>query len=77
MGLCVSSVSSEIHSESNGGTVRHHNAIYCVAETRVVLPNGAQGSIGSVYSKTGSKGLNQDSAILYQVRIVGRNPGGT
>ncbi|OWM63442.1 probable protein phosphatase 2C 72 [Punica granatum] len=68
MGLCVSSpVSSEIHNnESTDQEIFHENAIYCEAEGKIHLPNGTQGMVGSVYSRTGSKGLNQDSAILYQ-----------
>ncbi|KAK4745546.1 hypothetical protein SAY87_011858 [Trapa incisa] len=67
MGLCLSSVSSVVHTESNEKeNILHQNAIYCEARNQIVLPNGAQGSIGSVYSRTGSKGLNQDAGILYQ-----------
>ncbi|KAK4787135.1 hypothetical protein SAY86_010968 [Trapa natans] len=67
MGLCLSSVSSEVHRENNEKeNTFHQNAVYCEAQSQTVIPNGAQSSIGSVYSRTGSKGLNQDSGILYQ-----------
>ncbi|KAK7813364.1 hypothetical protein CFP56_005385 [Quercus suber] len=54
MGICISVASKEIHDAEDG----HEN------ENNV--SNGALG-LGSLYSKQGSKGLNQDAAILYQV----------
>ncbi|KAK4353338.1 hypothetical protein RND71_028856 [Anisodus tanguticus] len=58
MGICISTASHEIH------------AVYFANENVVHYQdnnNGAYGNqqVGSVYSQQGSKGLNQDSAILY------------
>ncbi|CAK9161860.1 unnamed protein product [Ilex paraguariensis] len=58
MGICISIVSSEIHETDYG----HENAVY-YEETNSF--NETQ-RIGSVYSQQGSKGSNQDAAILYQ-----------
>ncbi|CAI9755700.1 unnamed protein product [Fraxinus pennsylvanica] len=57
MGICAS-VASEIHDDAYG----QENAVYYreIGDT-----NGVQ-VIGSTYSNPGSKGLNQDSAILFQ-----------
>ncbi|CAI9784882.1 unnamed protein product [Fraxinus pennsylvanica] len=57
MGICAS-VASEIHDDAYG----QENAVYC---TEIGNTNGVQ-VIGSTYSHPGSKGLNQDSAILIQ-----------
>lgn len=63
MGLCVSVASSDqIHNAESEHS--HDNA--------VLLLNPQNDSttglhVCSVYSKAGSKGLNQDSAVLYQV----------
>ncbi|KAI3468147.1 hypothetical protein Pfo_024810 [Paulownia fortunei] len=59
MGICASSSSSVIHDDTYG----HENAAYYTG-----ISTNANGSprIGSTYSHTGSKGLNQDSAILFQ-----------
>lgn len=59
MGICAS-VASEIHDEAYG----QENAVYY---TETGNTNGVQVN-GSTYSHPGSKGLNQDSAILIQVR---------
>ncbi|KAF3447506.1 hypothetical protein FNV43_RR12692 [Rhamnella rubrinervis] len=58
MGICISVASSEIHKAEDG----YENAIFFQQK------NDSKGiqRVGSVYSKEGSKGLNQDSAILYQ-----------
>ncbi|XP_073129460.1 probable protein phosphatase 2C 72 [Henckelia pumila] len=58
MGICASVSSSEIHDDSYGdeNSVYHRKVSTC--------KNGSQ--IGSTHSHAGSKGLNQDSAILYQ-----------
>ncbi|KAG8375647.1 hypothetical protein BUALT_Bualt10G0122000 [Buddleja alternifolia] len=61
MGICASiSSSSEIHDDTYG----NENAVFYrgIYNTN---PNASQ-RIGSTYSHAGSKGLNQDSAILYQ-----------
>lgn len=60
MGICVSTVaSSDIQRIEDG----HENAIFFADRnySDEIL------RLGSVYSKEGSKGLNQDAAILYQV----------
>lgn len=59
MGICISVASSEIHKVEDG----HENAIFFQQRN----DSKAIQRVGSVYSKEGSKGLNQDSAILYQV----------
>lgn len=58
MGICAS-IASEIHDDAYG----QENAVYYreIGDT-----NGVR-VIGSTYSHPGSKGFNQDSAILYQV----------
>lgn len=63
MGNCAStssSSSSVIHDDSYG----HENAVY-YKETVAANTN----RIGSTYSHAGAKGLNQDSAILFQVLL--------
>ncbi|KAL2544967.1 putative protein phosphatase 2C 72 [Forsythia ovata] len=57
MGICAS-VASEIHDDAYG----QENAVYY---REIGNTNGVQ-VIGSTYSHPGSKGLNQDSAILFQ-----------
>ncbi|XP_016507715.2 putative protein phosphatase 2C 72 [Nicotiana tabacum] len=57
MGICISSESFEIHAINYG----HANLVHYEDNNN----NGYQ-QIGSVYSQQGCKGLNQDSAILYQ-----------
>ncbi|KAE8664389.1 hypothetical protein F3Y22_tig00112800pilonHSYRG00104 [Hibiscus syriacus] len=61
MGICISVASSEIHDEAE----EHYSL-----ENVVYLPEniGSFGiqRLGSLYSKQGSKGLDQDAAILYQ-----------
>ncbi|KAJ8759794.1 hypothetical protein K2173_009895 [Erythroxylum novogranatense] len=57
MGICISSASSGIHQAEDG----FENVAY-LQET--IAYNGVQ-KIGSLYSKVGSKGLNQDAASLY------------
>lgn len=58
MGICIS-CSASGHKIQDG----NENAMFFRKNSDVF---GAQ-SHGSLYSKEGSKGLNQDSAILYQV----------
>ncbi|XP_050213804.1 probable protein phosphatase 2C 72 [Mercurialis annua] len=55
MGICSSSASSVIHQAEDG----HENG--SLGDN--IVFNGVDG-LGSVYSKVGSKGLNQDAAIL-------------
>ncbi|OIT38032.1 PREDICTED: probable protein phosphatase 2C 72 [Nicotiana attenuata] len=57
MGICISSESFGVHAIDYG----HENVVQYEDNNN----NGYQ-QIGSVYSHQGSKGLNQDSAILYQ-----------
>ncbi|KAK8980206.1 hypothetical protein V6N11_061420 [Hibiscus sabdariffa] len=59
MGICISLSSSEIHEADD-----------CHQDNLLFLPEnvsslGIQG-LGSLYTKQGSKGLNQDAAIFYQ-----------
>ncbi|PIN16846.1 Serine/threonine protein phosphatase [Handroanthus impetiginosus] len=61
MGICASiNSSSEIHDDTYG----QENAVYY----RGIIANIADESqlIGSTYSHAGSKGLNQDSALLFE-----------
>ncbi|KAL5558754.1 hypothetical protein UlMin_034965 [Ulmus minor] len=60
MGICISRASSEIHNAESAG---HENAVLFLEDQ--IVSSGTQ-RLASVYSKEGSKGLNQDSAILYQ-----------
>lgn len=62
MGICISVGSSQIHKVEDS----HENAIFYQQSANDSI--GTQ-RLGSVYSKEGSKGLNQDAAILYQVHI--------
>ncbi|KAH7523795.1 hypothetical protein FEM48_Zijuj06G0050000 [Ziziphus jujuba var. spinosa] len=59
MGICISLASSQIHKVEDS----HENAIFFQQNKND--SNGTQ-RLSSVYSKEGSKGLNQDAAILYQ-----------
>ncbi|CAI9093645.1 OLC1v1029198C1 [Oldenlandia corymbosa var. corymbosa] len=59
MGSCISTASSEIHSVHHG----HENVAYYENSD---YANDSQVRIGSIHSHQGSKGLNQDAAILYQ-----------
>ncbi|KHG13132.1 hypothetical protein F383_17183 [Gossypium arboreum] len=58
MGICISIASSEIHDQAEDQHHFHENVLY-FTET---IPH----THGSLYSKQGTKGLNQDAAILYQ-----------
>ncbi|XP_022865422.1 probable protein phosphatase 2C 72 [Olea europaea var. sylvestris] len=57
MGICAS-IASEIHDDAYG----QENAVYY----REIGDTNGVHVIGSTYSHPGSKGFNQDSAILYQ-----------
>lgn len=59
MGICISSASFEIHVVDFG----NENVVH-YKDNNII---GCQQAIGSVFSQQGNKGLNQDSAILYQV----------
>ncbi|KAL0323776.1 UNVERIFIED_CONTAM: putative protein phosphatase 2C 72 [Sesamum calycinum] len=59
MGICASISSSVMHDDTYG----HENAVYYRG---LSLNANESQRIGSTYSHTGSKGLNQDSAILFQ-----------
>ncbi|XVE97645.1 hypothetical protein REPUB_Repub03eG0036600 [Reevesia pubescens] len=59
MGICISVASSEIHEAE----AHCQEKVLYLAEN--IASIGIQG-LGSFYSKQGSKGLNQDTAILYQ-----------
>ncbi|XP_039043234.1 probable protein phosphatase 2C 72 [Hibiscus syriacus] len=61
MGICISIASSEIHDEAEEHNC-HENVLYSPEN---IGSFGVQ-RLGSLYSKQGSKGLNQDAAILYQ-----------
>ncbi|PON86180.1 Protein phosphatase [Trema orientale] len=66
MGICISKASSEIHNaDSEHG---HENAVIFFDPQN---DSTQHQSLSSVYSREGSKGLNQDSAILYQGFGVG------
>ncbi|KAK4340741.1 hypothetical protein RND71_039242 [Anisodus tanguticus] len=56
MGICISTASYEIHAVDFG----NENVVHYQDN------NNEYQQVGSVYSQQGSKGLNQDSAILYQ-----------
>ncbi|XP_042966202.1 probable protein phosphatase 2C 72 [Carya illinoinensis] len=55
MEICLSVASLSIHDAEDG----HENAIF-------IQGNNVSNGLGSLYSKQGSKGLNQDAANLYQ-----------
>ena len=59
MGICISTVSSEIQDSGDG----HENMVFFEDSTASI---GIQ-RLGSLHSQPGSKGLNQDAAILHQV----------
>lgn len=59
MGSCISSASSEIHAVDYG----HGNLVYYQDSN---YTDEFQ-KFGSIFSHQGSKGLNQDAAILHQV----------
>lgn len=59
MGICGSVESREIHDAEDG----NENVIFLQGNK---VSNGAL-VLCSLYSKQGSKGLNQDAAILHQV----------
>ncbi|KAI4316551.1 hypothetical protein L6164_024525 [Bauhinia variegata] len=60
MGICISVGYSDIHEAPDEV---HENVIIFEANK---VANGTTRRLGSVYSKQGSKGLNQDAATLYQ-----------
>lgn len=63
MGICISTASTEIHDQPEISKVHEDNAIF-------VEQNDVSNEVkkpGSLYSKQGSKGPNQDAAILCQV----------
>ncbi|TYH66304.1 hypothetical protein ES332_D06G113100v1 [Gossypium tomentosum] len=62
MGICISIASSEIHDQAEEQHHFHENVLY-LTET---IPSIGTHTHGSLYSKQGTKGLNQDAAILYQ-----------
>ncbi|XP_071730353.1 LOW QUALITY PROTEIN: probable protein phosphatase 2C 72 [Rutidosis leptorrhynchoides] len=55
MGICISKASHEIHEIDYG----HENVIY-------YQENVSDKKVGSLYTHQGSKGMNQDAAIIYQ-----------
>ncbi|GMI97954.1 hypothetical protein like AT5G26010 [Hibiscus trionum] len=61
MGICISIASSEIHDEAEEHYC-HENVLYLPEN---IDSFGIQ-RVGSLYSKQGTKGLNQDAAILFQ-----------
>ncbi|XVF35366.1 hypothetical protein REPUB_Repub18cG0139400 [Reevesia pubescens] len=61
MGICISVASSEIHQAED---CHCQENVLSLAEN--IASIGIQRLSGSLYSKQGSKGLNQDAAILYQ-----------
>lgn len=64
MGICISVASSEIHHGIPEEVVHDENV--AIFEANKVL-HGNHERLCSVYSKQGSKGLNQDAASLHQV----------
>ncbi|KAA3477496.1 putative protein phosphatase 2C 72 isoform X1 [Gossypium australe] len=62
MGICISIASSEIHDQAEDQQHFHENILF-LTET---IPSIGTHTHGSLYSKQGTKGLNQDAAILYQ-----------
>ncbi|KAK8597542.1 hypothetical protein V6N13_094946 [Hibiscus sabdariffa] len=63
MGICISIASSEVHDEAEEQYYCHGNDDVSLSEN--IDSFGIQ-RLGSLYSKQGSKGLNQDAAILFQ-----------
>lgn len=60
MGICVSTASSEIHDQVDNG---QENVTFVEGN---IVSHGVK-KLCSLYSKQGSKGLNQDAGILCQV----------
>lgn len=63
MGICISVASSEIHNQAENEN-NHENVIF-LGEN--IISHEVQKPAGSVFSRQGSKGLNQDAGILCQV----------
>lgn len=61
MGICAS-VESPVHDDSAFG---HENAVYYTEINPCIHESPA--TIGSTFSHEGSKGINQDSSIIFQV----------
>lgn len=63
MGICISTASSEIYAIEHGP----ENVVYYEE-----LNNTADGNqrLGSLHTQEGSKGLNQDCAIIYEVCLM-------
>jgi hypothetical protein len=59
MGICISSASSEIHQADDG----LENVMHVQED---IISHGIE-KRGSLYSKEGSKGVNQDAAVVHQV----------
>lgn len=59
MGICISKASPEIHEIDYG----HENVIY-------YQDTISDHKIGSLHTHQGSKGFNQDAAIIYQVSFL-------
>lgn len=62
MGICLSNASGEIHEKKDS----QENLVYYEEK---ISTNEIQ-RLGSLYSQEGSKGLNQDAAIVYQVSYL-------
>ncbi|KAJ4708158.1 Phosphatase 2C family protein [Melia azedarach] len=62
MGICISVASSEIHNQAENEN-NHENVIF-LGEN--IISHEVQKPAGSVFSRQGSKGLNQDAGILCQ-----------
>jgi serine/threonine protein phosphatase PrpC len=62
MGICISSASEEIHHEMNYGK---ESVVYHQENDDSICTSGIQ-RFGSVYTTTGAKSINQDSAIIHQ-----------
>lgn len=62
MGICLSNASGEIHEKKDS----QENLVYYEEK---ISTNEIQ-RLGSLYSHEGSKGLNQDAAIVYEVSYL-------
>ncbi|KAJ4833271.1 hypothetical protein Tsubulata_013199 [Turnera subulata] len=59
MGICISTASPEIHHQGEDGL---ENVIFYEEDA---ASHGSDQSLGSAFSREGSKGVNQDAAILH------------
>lgn len=67
MGICISVPSSEIHEAPESC---HENGIQNAILVEQNVVSNESKKLASVHSKQGSKGVNQDAAVLCQVCVL-------